>query len=256
MISADEDHADSPAIDIYGLGLILYELLTLSPPFNDSRLITLLQKIQAETPKPLHRHDENIPVDLDTICQKCLRKNPVERYHSAAKLQEDLQNFIQGQQINASPPGSYEMFRAWAQHPMRIYEAGMLLIISTMGISVWMTLGIWLVMRLQAEGAKLEDLVVGCVQLICTINIPHIIGGIKIINGNRLWLYICMVICIFGFIISFCGVLGFTVAYPETYQYHPVARVLVFSMMSLLFLTQTFWLGIVTWGKHLPPAKT
>ncbi len=107
-----------PATDVYGLGAILYELITGVPPFRgDSVISTLLQVTHQEAIAP-SRLGIKVPRDLETICLKCLEKSPTNRYSTAAQLAEDLRRVVAGESIIARPPKTAERTLRWVKrHP-------------------------------------------------------------------------------------------------------------------------------------------
>ncbi|MBS0263501.1 MAG: protein kinase [Planctomycetes bacterium] len=139
------------ACDVYGLGTILYTLLAGRAPFFGLAPLATLQAVSELDPEPPSRRNPRVDRDLETICLKCLEKNPHRRYRSAADLADELQRWQRGDVILARPVGTCERLYRWCRkNPVLAgmsLTAGLLLV----GLIVGLATGYWMVSAARNE---------------------------------------------------------------------------------------------------------
>ncbi len=134
--------AVGPSADVYALGATLYALITGRPPFQAATAMDTVLQVLSDEPVPPRRLNASIPRDLETICLKCLEKEPGRRYASAAALASDLRRFLAGEPIAARPVTRLERLAKWARRKPTLaaaYTLGLLAVLmgGLGGTAVW-----------------------------------------------------------------------------------------------------------------------
>ncbi len=129
-----------PRSDVYGLGITLYEMLTLRPAFEDSARGSLIERVINESPPLPRRLDAHIPRDLETIVLKAIEKEPSRRYATADELAEDLRRFLNDKPIQARRAGPWDRFRKWVKRRPGVAAltgALCLAVVGLLGLGAW-----------------------------------------------------------------------------------------------------------------------
>jgi tetratricopeptide (TPR) repeat protein len=143
-----------PPADIYALGAILYDLLTGRPPFKGETIMDTLMMVQNVEPVPPTRLQPHVPRDLETICLKCLQKEPARRYGTALELAEDLDSFTNGRPIKARKVSAAERSWMWAK---RRPAAAALVLVSLLALLA-LGAGGWVFAQREADRALVAEL--------------------------------------------------------------------------------------------------
>jgi WD40 repeat protein len=152
--AAGSPYRVGPATDVHGLGVLLYELLTGRPPFQEKDREAVLRRLASEAPSGLRALRRGLSRDLEAVCLRCLAKDPSRRYATARELAEDLRRFLAGEPVRARPAGIAE--RAWKgirRRPAVATLAG----VATAALLCLIAWAAWYAVRLREHNAVLQS---------------------------------------------------------------------------------------------------
>jgi serine/threonine protein kinase len=133
-----------PATDVYALGTVLYEMLAGRPPFRAATPIDTVIQVRFDEPLPPSRLTRSVPRDLETVCMKCLEKEPANRYESAEDLADDLNRFAEGRPVKARPARWPVRLWRWTRRNPRVAALTAAVFLLLLGMAV---AGPWIAYR-------------------------------------------------------------------------------------------------------------
>ncbi|MFO0846160.1 MAG: serine/threonine-protein kinase [Gemmataceae bacterium] len=124
--------------DVYALGATLYELLTGQVAVPGNTREEVFRRIAEGEPVPPQRLDRRVPPELETVCLKCLAKDPAERYQTAGELADDLRRFLADEPIRAKPPTARQRAARWVRrHPRAVAVGVLAVVVALAGGAAW-----------------------------------------------------------------------------------------------------------------------
>ena len=133
--SADRGKVGRPS-DVYGLGAILYHLLTARPPFQAESFESVITQVLNAEPVSPRLLNSSVPADLETICVKCLQKEPARRYQNAQELADELGRFLRDEPIHARPITRAERAWRWCRRKPGLASFGVATVLLVLAIAI------------------------------------------------------------------------------------------------------------------------
>lgn len=182
--------------DVYSLGAVLYRSLVGRAPFHSPSSVDVLVQVLNDIPVPLRQLNPSVPVELNTICLKCLEKEPDQRYQTAGELADDLDRFLNGQPIRARQVGI--LTSAWRWYTGRkdaaIYAAGGYALIVGLIFLLWNIFGYCMVPLCAAYSDHIQEARTEILLSTCYLSLPFIAIGYLTLKKHRWVVWITTIV--------------------------------------------------------------
>ena len=232
-----------PPTDVYALGVLLYELVTRHLPFQALTALSMLEMLFDERPILPRQHNASVPRDVETICLKCLERNPAQRYASTQELANELQRTLEGKAIRARRVRSWENLARWCQRPERMRDAGLYAIILNAIIILWVLMGF----GQSPSNPELVSALPSAILILFATHLPMIGIGYFTMRRIRWAVWAGLAIAIPLFAMVFINFLGFGNLF-EVFWKDTLVRTNMFFLISLLFCIQLLAYITAAWA--------
>lgn len=231
-----------PATDIFSLGAILYHLLAGVPPFAADTFPGVLRRLQEDAPSHFAGSDGNRSRDLETICLKCLERNPTDRFGSADELADELDRFLANEPIQTNRKNLLGRLYQWSSSRNRIREAMFAVILISVIRFVFGIAGCFLARYFPQQPTSSQIIEVVIMHLLVTTPCELLISGAAIWNlRQRLkgTFYKLVLLLLSGWTMATLMVSLNFLPPPAIYAERPDARFAAFLLLAILFAAQT-----------------
>ena len=242
-----------PRSDVFGLGAILYHLLTGVAPFAARNYAAVLLRLREETPVSVRKLRPEVYADLETVCMKCLQRSPADRYSSAAELADDLQRCAKRQPILGRRTSWLQRVRRWFEQSERIHEATLLISVLAVMRVIFGPGGMLMIAVAPDVNVSLDEVIEALLAQVL-VPLPADLWTLwavrqvrsktksKLVYWTALGVSVCL--CLSTMLIAI-GVIPAI----QWYRRSLGARVLVFSLISLTYFVQSLAWCIADWRR-------